>query len=90
MFLTNLKLELVKQSQVGTATVPGLIFCLFFCHLVLVIHLLSILKPLPNQQMHLNGKGSFKAVVLRRWGVKMSTFLFIYYLVYLPHTNKLQ
>ena len=62
----------------------------FFCHLVLVIHLLSILKPLPNQQMHLNGKGSFKAVVQRRWGVKMSTFLFIYYLVYLPHTNKLQ
>ena len=68
MFLKNLKLELVKQSQVGTPTVPGLIFCLFFCHLVLVIHLLSILKPLPNQQMHLNGKGSFKAVVLRRGG----------------------
>lgn len=52
--------------------------------------IIYILKPLPNQQMHLNGKGSFKAVVLRRWGVKMSTFLFIYYLVYLPHTNKLQ
>ena len=87
MFLKNLKLELVKQSQVGTPTVPGLIFCLFFCHLVLVIHLLSILKPLPNQQMHLNGKGSFKAVVLRRWGGENVNF-FIYLLFSLFATHK--